>query len=802
MKIKAISAAVATVFTVGAPLAQAQILEEVMVTAQKREQSANDIGISVTAFSGDQIDALRINDTADVMNFTPGATVTSAGQGIPVYTIRGIGFDDYNSNSSSTVGINIDEVALPYPVMTRVQQYDLERVEVLKGPQGTLYGQNTTGGTVNFITNKPEFENSASIRVDYDSDERVGLRGHANAALGEQFAGRASFFFEDGGAWQENAAVGREGEEHGDSDKLAVRLQGLWEPTDSLSILFKADYHKDESDNIAPQFDRFFFINPDNDPNVLDYVVEQTTLAGLPDTGDPNSASWNVGGNDFGGQNSGGDFARDNEGLLLNLRLDWELEHMTFTSLTSYNDFTRTEANGWDGVATRNWDSFNDTDIEVWSQELRLTSNTDGPFSWIAGLYFAQDDVKEVSTGSGTITSANLYITPEDLGVDVNGDGVIDIYDVQAAGFNFDLFSTQYKQESETAAIFAHTEYEISDAFTLKLGARYTEDERKIIDSCTYDVDGTLANFFSVAVFEGAVEYQQGDCVTLNPDTFVSEPYNEKIDSENLTGQLGLDWRATDDVLVYGLISTGYKSGGFGAPAAASWTSLASYDEEEVTSYELGVKSTLADGAVQLNAAIYYYDYEDKQVSSFIIDPVFGSLTKIINAPESTVQGAELELNWHATDSTLVRLTSSYLDSEYDEFHSYLFGQSLLENPEPVDLSGTRIQNTPEWQHNLLIHHEIDINENFYAFVGGDWSYSDEFNSLVGNDPVFTVDSYNVVNLRGGFAPTNEAWQVTLWVKNATDEDYYTAVSPTNDINVKMLGRERMFGATFQYNWE
>jgi len=808
MKRTVISTAVATAFAVGSTLisqAQAQVLEEVMVTAQKREQSANDIGISVTAFSGEQMDALGIENAGDVMNFTPGATVTSAGQGIPIYTIRGIGFDDYNSNSSSTVGINIDEVAIPYPIMTRLPQYDLERIEVLKGPQGTLYGQNTTGGTVNFITQKPEFANTASIRADYNSDEKVGLRGHANGVLGETFAGRASFFFENGGAWQENAAVGREGEENGDQDKYALRLQGLWEPTDNLSVLVKADYHKDESDNIVPQFDRFYFINPDadlGDPGITDFVVEQATLAGLPDSGDPNAASWNAGGHDFGGQHRNGDFTRDNDGLLLNLRVDWDLEYMALTSLTSYNNYTRTEANAWDGVAIRNWDSFNDTDIEVWSQELRLTSNLDGPFSWIAGLYFAHDEVDEISTGSGLISTPQVYMTPDTLGEDINGDGVVDIYDVQAIGLNFDLFSTQYQQDSDTAAIFAHTEYEITDALTFKLGARYTEDEREIIDSCTYDVDGSLANFFSVAVFEGTVEYQQGDCVTLNPDTFESVPYNETIKSENLTGQLGLDWRVTDDVLAYGLVSTGYKSGGFGAPAAASWPSLASYDEEEVLAYELGVKSTLADGAVQLNAAIYHYDYDDKQVSSFIIDPVFGSLTKIINAPESTVQGAELEVNWYATDSTMVRLTSSYLDAEYDDFTTYLFGQSLAENPDPVDISGTQIQNTPEWQHNLMVHHEIDINENYYAFVGGDWSYSDEFNSLVGNNPVFTVDSYSVLNLRGGFASSDNSWQTTLWVNNVTDEDYYTAVSPSNDANVKIMGRERTFGVTFQYNWE
>ncbi|MGI9292602.1 MAG: TonB-dependent receptor [Pseudomonadales bacterium] len=781
----------------------AQVLEEVIVTAQKREQSVNDIGVSVNAFSGDQLDALGIQEATDVMAFTPGATLTSSGQGIPIYTIRGIGFDDYNSNSSSTVGINIDEVALPYPIMTRVPQYDVERVEVLKGPQGTLYGQNTTGGTVNFIHNKADLDaNTASAKAGVDSDAKFGIQGHINGALSDSFATRLSFFTANGGEWQENAATGGESQEHGEQDKLALRLQTTWLPTDALTVQFKADYHRDKSDNIVPQHAGTLFINPDAGPNVLAYLQEEFQAAGLPDSSDPNAASWDVNGNTFGGQNPGGDFDRDNDGLLLSLRLDWDFEAVTLTSLTSFNDYSRDEANNWDGVAVNNWDSYNKTDIEVWSQELRLTSNGDGSLKWIAGLYAAEDEVKEIATGSGTFSTPQIFVAPVDLGIDINGDGRIDVFDVQAAGAGFDLFSTQYTQESSTIGVFVHADYALSASFSVNLGVRYNEDEREIIDSCTFDVDGTLAFFFQEALFEGAVPYSQGDCVTLNPATFESEPFNKTIKSENVSGKLGIDFRPNDDLLVYANVSTGYKSGGFGAPAAAVWDSLESYDEEEVTSYEVGVKSTLAGGAVQLNAAVYTYDYQDKQVSASIIDPVFGSLTKIVNAPESTVSGAELEINWFATTNTLVRLTSAYLDTEYDEFSAFLFGQSLVAtNNTPVDLSGERMQNTPEFQHNLMVHHEIGLSDSLKMFVGGDVAYSDEFNSLVGNLPAFDVDSYSVLNLKAGLANSNDKWRVTAWVNNVADEDYYTAVSPSNDSNVRVLGRERTYGVSFKYNW-
>ena len=810
MNRKKIAALVAPVMVSSA--VHAQILEEIVVVAQKRAQNANDIGVSVNAFTDEHLEALGIQEATDVMAFTPGATLTSSGQGIPIYTIRGIGFDDYNSNSSSTVGINIDEVALPYPIMTRVPQYDVERVEVLKGPQGTLYGQNTTGGTINFIHRKPDISgNSVGIETSLDSDSKISVRGFANGVVSDELAVRLSFFTEQGGGWQENAAFGSDDDDHGDQDKLALRFQANWVPMNNLEINFKADYHRDESDNIVPQHISYLTINPDADPSVLSFLESEMTARGLPDSGNPDAASWNIGGNTFGGQNPDGDFDRDNDGLLLSLRVDWELSFATLTSLTAFNDYSRDEANNWDGVAVSNWDSYNRTDIEMFSQELRLTSNGTGRLQWIAGLYYAEDEVDEISTGSGEYSSPQLFITPGNLDAifggggagDLNGDGVVDTDDVHAAAAGFDLFSTTYRQETSTMGAFVHTEYELSEMFSVTAGLRYTRDEREIIDSCTHDVDGVLAWFFQEAIFGGFAQFAQGDCLTVNPATFVPGPFNETIKSNNVSGKIGLDFRPNQDHLIYANVSTGYKSGGFGAPAAASWDSLASYDEEEVTSYELGIKSTLLNSSLQLNASLYLYDYEDKQVSAFIIDPVFGSLTKIVNAPESTVKGAELELNWYANERTLVRLTSAYLNAEYDDFASILFGQSLsATNNTPIDLSGDQIQNTPEFQHNLMIHHDIPVNDRLRAFVGGDLAYSDEFNALVGGHSAFDVDSYTVANLRFGVADMDERWQLTGWVRNLTDKDYYTGASASNDSIVRLLGRERTYGLSFRYTWD
>ncbi len=770
---------------------QARKFEVIEVRAQKRTQNINSVGVSVSAFSEKQLEALGIDEATDVLNFTPGATMTETGvTGVPVYTIRGVGFDDYNTNSSSTVGINVDDVAVPYPTMTRGPQFDMSNVEILKGPQGTLYGLNTTGGAINFYTNAPIDSLEAGIKVRINSDSVFGTEGFITGNIVEDLDGRFAYFIEKGSkGWQDNAAVNGEGQTNGEIDKVAFRVKFNWLLSDELDAAIKLNYYDDQSDNFVPQYLTFLPVVPAFDESqaaINDYIKQQITDAGVPDTNNPNSASWNPEGN-------GG---RDNQGLEASLKLNFYMDDMTLTSISAINNFERNEANEWDGVAVSNFDQHNISDIEAFSQELRLTSEWDNGFNWIAGLYYAKDTVKEDSTGRGPYSTAGLFVLPEWLPGFGFPEGEYTIEDVQDIGLAFDRFSTQYKQKSTTKALFLHTEYDVTEDVQLTFGLRYTKDEREIIDSCTYDVDGTLSGFFMWGLFEGTVPYEQGDCVSINPATFTSEPFNKTLSTSNTSGKLGLNWAVSDDVFLYGNVSTGYKSGGFGAPAASTWDSLESYENEEVISYELGIKSSLFDRAVQFNAAIFRYDYDNKQVSAFVSDPVFGTLTKIINAPKSEINGAEMEVNWYPSDGAVVRFTSSFLDTEYIEFESLTFGSDVVKN-----LAGERLQNTPEWQHNFLMHKDIELNEDMYMFVGGDINYSSEYNALVGNDPRFIIDSYTSVNLRTGIASTDDSWQISFWLNNALDKEYATSRVAANDSTSNILARERRFGLTFTYNW-
>ncbi len=761
---------------------KARLFEVIEVKAQKRIQNINSIGVTVNAFSEEQLEGLGIAEATDVLNFTPGATMTETGvTGVPVYTIRGIGFDDYATNSSSTVGLNVDEVAIPYPTMTRGPQFDIANVEILKGPQGTLYGLNTTGGAINFYTNDAIESFEAGIKVKVDSDSVFSTDGFVTGNIAKGLDGRFAYYIAKGNeGWQNNAAVNGAGQTNGETDKEAFRIKLNWYVNDNLDAALKVNYYQDKSDNIVPQHTRIDSVTPKTDANSLAikaYVTEQITLAGLPDVNDPNSAAWNPEKNN----------TRDNKGLDASLKLNYYGDDITFTSITAVNYFERDENNEWDGVAISNFEQNNISDISAFSQELRLTSEWDNGFNWIMGLYYANDIVKDSALGSLEASSASIFALPAWLGVNL-------LSEVQAAGYAFNELNSQYKQESETKAIFLHTEYDVTDDVQLTVGLRYTRDEREIIDSCTYDVNGTLAGFFSTNI-TGAT-YQPGGCVTVNPQNFVSGTFNKTISSNNTSGKIGLNWVATEDVFVYGSVSTGYKSGGFGASNAATWDSLESYDNEEVISYELGLKSSWFDRKIQFNSAIFRYDYDDKQVSALVLDPVFGTLSKILNAPKAEVNGAEVEINWYPTDNTLFRLSSAYLDTQYIEFESLTFGSAVVK-----DLSGQRLQNTPKWQHNLMAHKDIEINSSMFMFVGGDISYSSEYNAVVGNDPRFAIDSYSQLNLRGGIASTDETWRVSVWVENAFDKEYSTSRISSSDSTTDILARERRFGLTFSYNW-
>jgi len=750
-----------------APVAGQGMLEEVIVTSQKRAQSLNDVGIAVSAFSGEQMKDLGIVTAGDLAKHTPGLYLTDAGaSGIPVYTIRGIGFDDISPNSNGTVGLYLDEVAYAYPVMTRGIQYDMERIEVLKGPQGTLYGRNNTGGAINFISNKPTDTFEAGVTGEYGRYNFQRVTAFASGPLTDNVRARAAIDYTGQDGWQKNEVTR---EELGEIESLGYRFLLDWSITENLDAMFKFHGGKDESENPVPQS---FLASPSTDASAYPYYYDDAwafAKGGEPrvvqDLKDNGAALWNP------GRKPG----RDNTTSGASLTLAWDAQYFTLTSITAGDKFEREETGDWDGVLDDRSFNIMETEIDSFSQELRLTSNSDGSLSWIAGAYFASDEVDD-----------DLTFLFEDAS--------------NSAGAN--QAQTIYNQETDIAAVYGHAEYQFTDQWRLTGGLRYTEEERDI-EICTYDSDGSLSglyNAFGLTDSDGGT-FAPGDCATLgefNGVGFDNEIYSDSIDVEKFTGKIGLDWLPNDDWLVYSSVSTGFKSGGFNGQPSSGRATYEPYDEEELLAYELGFKATLLDGSMQLNGSAFYYDYTDKQVTDATADAVFGFLTKIKNVPEAEVTGLEMELIWRPITGLDVKLAGTWMDTEVKEFDDGFDFNTFEEN---LDFSGNELPNSAEAQYNALVAYQWPVSDGMNLRVQADYMYTDSYFSYLSNNDNDQVDSYNLMNARLALQSADGSWEVAAWGKNITDEYYYVSNTLGNDVFSRYAGMGATYGVSVSYNW-
>jgi iron complex outermembrane recepter protein len=792
--------AVATAaFSVGIPVtASAAQLEEIVVTAQKRAQSMNDIGVAVTAFSGAQMKELGMVTAKDVAAQTPGLYVTDAGAGgIPVYTVRGVGFDDLSINSNGTVGLYVDEVAFAYPAMSRGLHFDVERIEVLKGPQGDLYGRNNTGGAINFVSNAPTEEFEAGVALDYGryAYKKIGafVSGGVSDNINARFAVES---IQQGEGWQVNEA---NGEKLGEIDSTAGRLLLDWAASDDVGVLLNLHATKDDSDNPVPQT---FTSSPSYSPSaypswddlapLLPYLPWTSEPVTVNDRDDPNAALWTPGTKP----------GRDVESWGVSVTVNWDFSHVTLTSISAYDQYERQETGDWDGLLDRRSDNAFDSEIDGWSQELRLSSNSDNDLSWIAGIYLAEDTVKEdMLFGFGNASNS----------------------------FSADNANTRYKQETEIRAIYGHAEWQFAENWRLTLGARYTEEDREI-DICTYDTDGSLAYLYSgvfpslgypgLAVDDGTVDgrvFEQGDCVVLGDVSGISSApagdlygglasyylydvsnYQNSLKTDKFTGKFGIDFMPDEDWLIYASIGTGFKSGGYNGQPTNAQSTLAPYSEENLTAYEIGFKGTMLDGSMQLNGAIFQYDYEDKQVADATPDPVFGFLTFLKNVPEAEVEGAEMEVIWQPTDRLSLRASATYLDATVTKFDN---GFNFLTFEENLDFSGKKLPNAAKLSWNGLASYEWHLTGDLFVRATADVMHTDDYFSYLSNNPTDQVDGYTLYNARISIGAQDGSWDAALWGKNLTDEYYYTSNTAGNDTIGRYTGQGATYGLSLSYSF-
>jgi len=410
-------------------------LEEIVVTAQRREESAQSVGIGMSVLSGQSLADKSIVYINDLQNAVPSLQVEPAfGSSQPQFRLRGVGFIDYTSNNTSPVGVSLDGVAFALPIQTQGQLFDIDRVEVLRGPQGTLYGRNTTGGEINFISNRPTAETHAGFSLEYGSHNEVNAEGFVSGAIADGLSGRLSVATEQGGAWQRNRVTGQA---LGDKDKVAVRGQLQWEPAEAFNFRLGVHWAQDKSDEQGLYLLQPFTpasgapaIPADTSRYVTGWALNPAfaKLIGIPADSKP------------GLDNS-------NEGVDLTANIDFGAAKLT--SITAYNKLIRREYADWDATQFDDSDEYLNSDFNVFSQELRLASTGSGPLQWVAGVFYSDEDLHE-----------NFY---SDLTDRLGGIAI-----------------TTYEQVANSVGVFAQSSYQITDSFKATFGVREDHETREL----------------------------------------------------------------------------------------------------------------------------------------------------------------------------------------------------------------------------------------------------------------------------------------------------------------------------------
>lgn len=729
-------------------------VDEIVVTAQKRSQGINDVPIAITALTGATLADNGVKSLDRLSSVTPGLNVSeTSATGVPIYTIRGIGFSDYSTSASSTVGIYADEVALPYAVMSRGAFFDVGQVEVLKGPQGDLYGRNTTAGQINVNAARPTatFAGGASAELNNfgEMDFEGFVSGPVSDGLNVRLAGKTS----TGGAWQRSIS---RGDKLGDKNVMALRGSLEWQAAPGFDLYLSGHFIRDKSDNLAPTaYDGAIIGQP-----TLRLPVDTSVAAGSPvnvfSTGSIRDADWTAGAYKP---------RRDNElaGLVAKMNLD--LGSATLTSVTGYDHFTRTEANDWDGWAGRDSNNINDTTINVFSEEVRLASAGDGPFSWIVGGYYSRDTMHEDYN----------YFMQDSFYALVLGIRTLD---------------TRYSQKTRSMAGFGHAEFKLGDGWRVLGGLRYTDEQRRWT-GCTFDSgDGSLGGFLGLPA---------GSCGTFDdiagtPEFGTAAVYSDKISTKRAMWKFGID-KKIDRNLIYATVSNGFKSGGFSGVNTNLWSQLLPYKPESVTAYELGAKLVLAGDALRLNASAFLYDYKDKQEANYI-NTFVGALVQLTNVPKSRVRGFELNGQWKIGDHLSVDGAVTYLDAEITKWPDA--GVNNGANAAvPTNLKGARLANSPKWQGNLSVTWTQPVSETLNGFVNVGMNGRTGFSGRVlALDPATAVPGYTLFDARVGVKEADDKWSVSLWVRNLGNRYYYTSSFVGNGIFVRTNGLPRTFGVS------
>lgn len=706
-------------------------IEEIRVTALKREQALTEVPVSMTVLDEAALELKGFSRFDDIAFAAANVAITNpSGSRAVQFTVRGITGQTFFPGAESATGIFLDGVYLNNPSAQNFDLLDVARIEILRGPQGTLYGKNAAAGAINIVSQRPDAEQEVSLLAEYGNFSSKRVRGNVRGQLGDGVFGAFGAAFHKRDGFQDNPFLGTGFD---DADSWNARGALRYAKGGPLEV------------NVA-----------------VDFMREHVVPAALDGTPEDRASSMNRIGFEkrdvFGGT----------------ITVDYEVsDTLLLTSITALRDYDTVRANDDDGATFDAYYTTGNQDTQQFSQEIRLTSGSDSPLQWLAGVYYLTSELNEHSVN---------FLFPDPLFELLTGLTCTNLFTFQliqagftpdqaaafAAGSCVDAVADHIvTHDATTAAAFGQLSYDFAKSWRLTAGLRGSWEDKDF----RLQQPGP----------GGALFLLPGVDATFDRSDSAIDP------------MASLMFFATDSTNLYATVAKGSKSGGFNTGAVGDANQLANtnFDQESLVNYELGMKTSLLGGRLDMNLAAFYVDYEDLQV--FRIEPNAQGVptSRITNVGEATSKGIELDIVARPVDGLTLRGSFGYLDARYKDYTQC--GQDSAGSL--TDCSGNHLTNAPDRTANINALYSIPLNDSISLQLNGEWSYrGDVYYDVFNTDGAFQP-SFSIVNASIAIGDVADKWTVSLWGTNLTDKDYITiGIQGFGGIAINTLGPPRQYG--------
>lgn len=744
---------------------------EIIVTANKREEDINTVGVTVQAITSSDIEERQISSLSDVAAAVPGLTFSISPTNTPFLTLRGIGFNEESLGVYPAVSVYVDEVPLTFPVMAAHAAFDLERIEVLKGPQGTLFGQNSTGGAINYIAAKPTDYLDAGASLSYGRFNTVEGSVHLSGPVGNKLRARVALTGRNSDGWQYSQS--RPDDRNGATSFVAGRAIVDFESDDALQLSLMLTGWTDSSE---PQAQQLVAVGP-NSPNFTSDAMENAQFTTLGSR----VAEWSI------------NPSRDSDFYQVSFRAGLEIANdITLTSLTAYSDYNQDNVIDGDGSLMRAIDVYvNDGSLSSFTQELRLSNGGIAPVRWIVGANYEKSKTSERFEFDYFDASSH---NPNNFFINKSG--------------------VRLRQDIENIAFFANAEFDAVDRITLRAGGRYTTSRNKARECGYAPGDGNVAILFNrLGNLLGQIPFDPigpSDCYTLNYEFVPGEEFRDKLKEDNISWKVGVDFKPSEKLLVYANISRGFKAGSYPVVAASRFVQYEPVVQEKVTSYELGLKSSLFEKAIQLNAATFYSDYRNKQLRGKIGDPLFRILNALVNVPRSSIFGIEGDVSIRPVEGLTIGGQVTYLNTKIQKYK----GINIVGTTD-YDFSGSPLPFAAKFSYGFNADYRIRTGSGGMPFIGLSLTGRSSIDAQPGGYRIQPLDrpfsrsllrypnhipGYATVDARIGYESPDRDWKVMIWGKNVLNERYWINTASGNESTALFSGMPATYGVTLSFN--